>query len=252
VVVFHLVIRLLSILKLILLLGLIGFLLLSTPNIFASTAVLLTLASALVPSPRFHFCVSLFSNALNELLQIVLNGGVLGSCGALCQQLPQQLEQVACDLICDYVGITEFINLIEYEDPDPIYLCQVVDLCPVVSGGAVNITQAIVRPPSGPQGTNFTITLQYTISSPTGPGLIAVTVIPPGADFPFGGEQFEEGQPKGNYEVEWGVPTNPSENESFSPGVYQVQMAVCAGDCTTSHPYGGIYAQTTATFRITG
>jgi len=208
-----------------------------------------------VKGPRIDLCptcVNLFSNAIDELLNIILNGGVIGSCGALCQQLPEQYEAVACDLICDYIGIEEFINLVEYEDPDPIYLCQIVDLCPVVNGGAVNITSLYVDPPSGPQGTFFNITMVYTVLSPTGPGLLAVTIVPPGADFPFGGEDFQEGQPKGSYPVGWQLQATPSENESFGPGVYQVQAAVCAGDCTTSHPYGGVYAQATTSFKITG
>ena len=63
-------------------------------------------------------------NAIDTILQIILNGGVIGSCGALCSQLPDQIEQAACSLICDYVGIEAFIDLINYEDPDPIYICQ--------------------------------------------------------------------------------------------------------------------------------
>jgi len=206
-------------------------------------------------SPRIDLCptcVNLFDNAINELLNIILNGGVIGSCGAICQQLPNQYEAVACDLICDYIGIEEFINLVEYEDPDPIYMCQVVDLCPVVNGGAANITTLNVSPASGPQGSTFTITMLYKVISPTGPGLLNVLIVPPGADFPFGGEQFQEGQSIGAYKVQWQFQATPSENESFSPGVYQVQAQVCAGDYTNSHPYGGVYAQSTTTFKITG
>jgi len=196
-------------------------------------------------------CVALFDNAINDILNVILNGGVIGSCGALCQQLDNQIVSVACDLICDYVGITEFINLVEEEDPDPIFLCQEVDLCPIVEGGQVNITSATVSPKQGPQGTTFTITMVYNVVSATGPGLVVVNIVPP-ADMPFGDEEFEEGQSKGAYKTQWQLQANPSEGESFSPGVYQVQVAVCAGDCTTAHAYGGVYAQANLSFRITG
>lgn len=86
------------------------------------------------------------NNALDQILQIILNGGVLGSCGALCSQLPNQLEQVACNLLCDYVGIESFIDLVNYEDPDPIYICQVFDMCAEVDNGLVTINKTIIAP----------------------------------------------------------------------------------------------------------
>ena len=42
-----------------------------------------------------------------------------------------QLVVVACDLVCDYVGINEFIDMIQNADLDSIYGCQLVGLCPV-------------------------------------------------------------------------------------------------------------------------
>ena len=35
-----------------------------------------------------------------------------------------QIEDTVCDLLCDYVGITEFIKIIQEADPDPVYICQ--------------------------------------------------------------------------------------------------------------------------------
>jgi hypothetical protein len=40
-------------------------------------------------------------------------GGVIGSCGELCGYLNNEIEATVCDLICDYVGVEEFVNLIQ-------------------------------------------------------------------------------------------------------------------------------------------
>lgn len=50
---------------------------------------------------------------IQTLLNIILNAGVVGSCSALCGMLPNQIEATVCNLLCDYVGIKEFIHIIE-------------------------------------------------------------------------------------------------------------------------------------------
>lgn len=57
-----------------------------------------------------------------QLLHVCLphprpDAGVVGGCEELCQLLEEkvhsQLAEVVCDILCDYVGIKEFINIIE-------------------------------------------------------------------------------------------------------------------------------------------
>ncbi len=76
-------------------------------------------------------------------------------------------------------------------------------------------------------------------------------MIAPQGGFPVGDSEFQEGQSIGVYPVQWQIDTTPSENEPFSPGVYAVQVAVCEGDCTNSHPYGGVYALANSQLTIT-
>jgi len=197
------------------------------------------------------FCVNFLGQVFDNLINAILNAGVLGTCGAVCSQLPNQLEQVACDLLCDYVGIEAFIDLVNYEDPDPIYVCQYWDVCNHTEGGQVTIHRTFVTPPKGPAGTTFVMSLQYTVVKATSVGGIEVAVYPPDS-FPFGGGAFVEGQAPGNYEVDFELQAVPSEQEPLNPGVYQVFWAICAGDCSTSHPWGGVYAESNTTFSITG
>jgi len=203
-------------------------------------------------TPEFDmcpYCYDFMTDAINDLLQYILNGGVLGSCQAICSYLPNQIEQGICNLLCDYVGIEGFIKAINITDPDPIYVCQEIDLCPIVEGGEVTITSASVDPKKGAIGDTFTIQFTYTVKSPTGPGYIVANInCPDGGQ--VGGGVFSEGQPNGVYPIAFQVQAEPSEQESWENGNYQVVVAVCEGDCSTVHPYGGIYAQATTSFSI--
>jgi hypothetical protein len=210
------------------------------------------------PSPKIQApkldvcpeCVDLMDQFINQLLNAILNGGVIGSCGALCSAVPNQALSVVCDLICDYVGIEAFIDAINSTDPDPIWVCQEIDICPIVNGGKVVITSAGAQPPKGPQGTTFNIGMTYQVVNATGPGGLDIAIFPP-ADEPMSDFEFSEGQTAGTYSVSWQLQAEPSEGESFSPGIYAVMLAVCEGDCTTIHNWGGVYASVAFNFTIT-
>jgi len=199
------------------------------------------------------YCVDFMSEAVDELLNIVLNG-VLGSCSELCGYLSNEILQVPCVLICEYVGVDEFMNVINDTDPDPIYYCQEFDMCPIVNGGQVAIIRTHVSPVSGEAGTTFNFTWTYKVTAPTGPGILSLVILPPandGFDMPFGLSGFIEGQAIGVYEAEAGVDTTPQEMEPFNAGTWLCNVAVCEGDCTNDHPYGGVYADANITFTIT-
>jgi hypothetical protein len=62
-----------------------------------------------------HFLHLLISNqSINQLY--ILEGGVVGTCGVLCHALAQKTGSQAlgavCDILCDVVGIKEFIKLV--------------------------------------------------------------------------------------------------------------------------------------------
>eukprot|EP01114_Cavostelium_apophysatum_P011755 TRINITY_DN2620_c0_g1_i3.p1 TRINITY_DN2620_c0_g1~~TRINITY_DN2620_c0_g1_i3.p1 ORF type:complete len:259 (-),score=22.34 TRINITY_DN2620_c0_g1_i3:35-811(-) len=196
-------------------------------------------------------CVQFLENTLAELIDAI-NEGTTSGCSDLCSAASSNPNVVmVCNLVCDYVGYEEFVQAIRNDiaDPDPINICQQIDMCPTVNGGAVTIYQATVSPSEGPQGTTFTFQVFYTVTSPTGPGLFSADVIPTDA-MPFGHANFSEGQPVGKYSVQFAIQTMPSEAEPFNPGKYLVQFAICAGDCTTDHQWSGVYASVAATFEI--
>jgi len=198
-----------------------------------------------------NLCVSVMGEIINELLNIILNIGVIGSCAELCGFLPNKYEKDACDLICDYIGIEEFIKLVTDADPDPIWICEEGGICPHNNNGSALADGAWVTPTSGPAGRSFDIYFNYTVTSYTSSGGPNVVVVPP-AGLPLGGGEFNEGQPIGTYLVAFKLDTTPSEQEPFTPGVYQVEAALCAGDCSGRHKWSGVYCNATTQFTITG
>jgi len=204
-------------------------------------------------APKLDLCTTCFDfmdQFMDQLLNAILQAGIGGGCGGICTQLPESAEQLVCEMLCMYVGVEAFASIVEYEDPDPVFVCQVIDICPVVDNGAAKITSAFVTPTRGPQGTTFNMVMQYKVLNATGPGYLAVQVSPPDG-MPFGGSQFTTGQAVGSYQLGWQLQAEPDENEDFSPGFYEVDFAVCEGDCTNAHKWGGIYAEASSGFNIT-
>ena len=46
-----------------------------------------------------------------------LDAGVIGSCGELCHLLDEKVNstavEVVCDILCDAIGVTEFIRIVK-------------------------------------------------------------------------------------------------------------------------------------------
>ena len=95
------------------------------------------LNSSLVPKPDNDLCGPCIQEAvevINILLNLILNEGIIQSCDALCGALANrtgsQTIGEACDALCDLVGIGEFVKALVKADLDPIWYCEIIDLCP--------------------------------------------------------------------------------------------------------------------------
>ena len=146
----------------------------------------------------------------------------------ICGKLENKTEQTICGLLCEIVGIDEFIKLIDKEDPDPIAICEEIDVCAHSTTAKASISSLTVSPSSGPQGTTFEISLVYAVQNTIATGQAEVVILPPNA-FPFGGAENLYEQAVGSYGLRLSFQANPSENEPFTPGVYQCVAAVCEG-----------------------
>ncbi|ELR22616.1 uncharacterized protein ACA1_034610 [Acanthamoeba castellanii str. Neff] len=185
-------------------------------------------------------CVSFMDQSIDQLLNIIANGGVLGGCNTLCGYLNQQLEEVVCNLLCDYVGIQAFIKLVDTIDPDSIYICEELTVCPISRNASASFKQLSVSPSRGSQGTTFVVEALFQVNNTIGTGELDVV----------GGTLLVNVKP-GVYGAKFEVQTQPSEQEPFSPGQYIVQAAVCEGTCGSSHPYTKTLTKAQTSFYIT-
>eukprot|EP01087_Luapelamoeba_hula_P012746 TRINITY_DN358_c0_g1_i1.p1 TRINITY_DN358_c0_g1~~TRINITY_DN358_c0_g1_i1.p1 ORF type:complete len:257 (-),score=32.38 TRINITY_DN358_c0_g1_i1:65-790(-) len=196
-------------------------------------------------------CVSFMDQSINQLLNIIANAGVLGGCEDLCSLLPTQVEATVCNLVCDVVGIEAFIDLVNDADPDPVWICEEVSICPINDAANATVLSLTVSPLSGPQGTSFNALAVYKVGNTIGTGEVDFVVLPPDG-FPFGAGELVVQQTPGSYSVRFGpISTQPSEQEPFSPGVYKVQVAVCEGSCGSSHSHSYTLSTRVAQFTIT-
>merc|ERR1711981_492252 len=143
-------------------------------------------------------CASLTGEAINTLLNYILNAGVVGGCSKLCSNLKTKAEVTVCTLACAVVGIKEFVKAIEKADLDPIYLCDLLKICPIDDNGEGKIASLDVSPASAAQ-------------PPAGASSVYPELAP------------------GSYGVKLQIPTKPSEDPtqgpSWMPGSYTVKSA---------------------------
>jgi len=78
-------------------------------------------------------CIDESVTVINVLLQTILDEGIYGTCGDLCDivanKTGSKFAGTVCDLACDAVGAVEFIHLIVKADLDPIWYCEIAHLC---------------------------------------------------------------------------------------------------------------------------
>ncbi|EFC47159.1 predicted protein [Naegleria gruberi] len=203
-------------------------------------------------------CIQLLDQTINQLLNIILNVGVIGSCGELCGYLKGvgSLVVAACSLVCDYLGVNEFINLIDKADLDAIYGCQLVSLCPVRNCKLPTCAQFFnsrVVPQSAPKGTTFTAVTQLRVYNQTGTGELYFEVDGPTTADISGGELVANGFQPGTFEIQVKVQTQDDEQNQivFEPGKYTFFSAACEGECGSKHPNSRVLATTTANFTLT-
>lgn len=170
-----------------------------------------------------------------------------------------------CDLLCTIVGIDEFEKLLsEYAalarvfrfshlavstDPDPVWLCEELKTCDYNDNDAANITDLSVQPTTGHIGTKFDFSIGYELSTWTGIGSVGVIVFGPGATAE-GGSLLMYPQ-VGAYSGSFSLDTKPDQYNTWAPGSYEFQIAVCEGDCGCTHDHNKVVAMSSLNFTIT-
>jgi len=122
-------------------------------------------------------CVSFVGQTLGELLNIIANIGVVTGCTELCSYLEETVEVSICDALCSAVGVAAFIKLVETmkSNPDAIYFCKELSVCPD-RVGAATINSLVISPVQGKLGISFNATGSYNVSKETGTGQLVLTI----------------------------------------------------------------------------
>ncbi|KAK7504838.1 hypothetical protein BaRGS_00003866, partial [Batillaria attramentaria] len=208
-------------------------------------------------------CVQFTGEAINALLNIILNAGVVGTCGELCQLLEEKTNNKAlgavCNILCDIVGIEEFIKLIEKADLDPIYFCELLGTCAINDNGDARITGLTISPKVGPQGQR---TINFNIESKNGTGTGELILFVKTVD----GIPVEDGvlmpaQNASAFPAPQAFTLNASPDpdcdptqqmcENWLPGNYTLIVDICNGECGSKHPHSQLYDRKQTNFTIT-
>lgn len=79
-------------------------------------------------------CIDTFDDLIQVVLDIILQYGVVDTCGHLCDlvvdKTGSELLGFVCTLGCDFLGLEEFAKIMQSADIDPIYYCETINLCP--------------------------------------------------------------------------------------------------------------------------
>ena len=156
-------------------------------------------SSRTMPSPTFRFQMYIsFSNrlhllspptfstvefageALQELLNLILNKAVVGSCGKLCSALVNATHNpklgTPCTILCDLVGIKAFVNWIQKADLSPYYDCEELGVCKTNDYGDATITSWLATPSELAAGPPVTLSFTYDSKNGTSTGEIRIGV----------------------------------------------------------------------------
>ncbi|KAH3844495.1 countin-1-like [Dreissena polymorpha] len=205
-------------------------------------------------------CIEFAGQSISTLLNAILQEEV-DACGDLCQILVDKTGKKAlgavCTILCDIVGIKEFINAINKADFDPIYLCELIPVCPINDNGDATFTMLEVTPKKGPQG-EFDIGFEFVSKNGTGTGELAIDIATVDG-IPVGDAFLNMESPPGTYpgtiklDAEPNPDCDPTQGpcENWQPGQYIVTLAICNGECGSKHPHSKVYDTKKTTFEIT-
>ena len=198
-------------------------------------------------------CVGFIGNSIDQILNVILKGGIIGGCNELCVKAfpDNKNEEKICNMLCDTVGVYSFISLLKQYSGylDPIYFCETIRVCPVHDGGSAYLDSIVISPASGPIGTTFEIQVLFTVLNQTSTGELALTITPPHSNI-FGDSMLDSGFAPGKYGVKFNLKASPTEDEPFEPGNYLITLTGCDGECGSKLPHTATLFEAKSNFTI--
>ncbi|CAF4863492.1 unnamed protein product [Rotaria sp. Silwood1] len=206
-------------------------------------------------------CVDTFSNLIYFVLDGIIEEGIINTCDDICDYVTEKsgspILTIICSVGCDIIGINEFIKLAKEVDLDPIYFCESLKLCPINDNGDAKFKSFVILPPHGPVYSTFIIDFVYESINGTGTGQLVINIqtvdgIELSTTF------LIEALKPGRYAERIAVDASPDPDcdpsteqcEEWFPGVYNVTVMICNGECGSHHPHSQLYDMVNGSFRI--
>ncbi|UJR12367.1 hypothetical protein I4U23_016544 [Adineta vaga] len=188
-------------------------------------------------------CLNVANESINVLLQLILDTGILSSCQKLCRAVANKTGSLTLGLICD-VACAAY--------------CEMAKLCPINDHGDAKITQFSLLPTTGRKGTTFTIDFTYVSINGTGTGELNIDISCPDR-MPAGATFLTEIKKPGTYTEKIDIKAqldprcDPFKEpcEEWFPGIYNVTVRLCNGECGSKHPHSAIYDTAKTSFVLT-
>jgi len=206
-------------------------------------------------------CFQIGGQGINQLLNYILNAGVIGGCGSLCAAaIPAGgAAAIGCELVCSAVGVKAFIAAIDKVDLDPIYFCEVLHACPAApDDGYLELVQAAAQPSVVAHGDDIQMAVELNVTNDTGVGEFSISIDGPGSATPLSQSFFlKEGIPHGEQMLSVKLTLQDGKDQqgfptTFEPGLYNFSFHVCQGECGSSHPHSKDFGRVMGTFNMTG
>ena len=192
-------------------------------------------------------------------LAAAADAGVIGSCYKLCNAIigSGTYAWEGCNVICDAIGINVFIDIIKKADLDPIYACQLANICPVrdcTAKRCASFLNSGFIPEKIQHGFPTTFYSGLQVYNASGPGEVVFTL-----NGAFSTENMMQrfyqpnGYTPGTYSIKFTVTTKDDDAKALEwlPGLYYAVVDVCEGVCGDLKPHTRTLAQAKANFTLT-
>jgi len=200
-------------------------------------------------------CIQAAVLEINILANEILNGVIVDSCEELCNYLAPygEIAVMSCNAVCIGFGLDEFISYLENEDLDPIWYCEILDMCTIddCQGDCLDIPMYVTQPDKIPFGGTVNQYFTVWIKKPwNGTGMFRFIISDPVQGVQEDDELIDGGfGPVGKVTYELQIPT--AEAQLTQNVTIQTQIMICNGECGSSHPHSRIFADPTSSFMVT-
>ncbi|CAF2762669.1 unnamed protein product [Rotaria sp. Silwood2] len=207
-------------------------------------------------------CVDTFDTLIYLILDGIIEVGIINTCDDICDYVTAKsgspVLYAICAVGCDALGVNEFIKIAKEVDLDPIYFCESLKICPINDNGDAKFKSFSILPSHAPVYSTFVIDFAYESVNGTGTGQLVINIQT--LDFIEITTTFLiESLKPGRYAERITVDASPDptcdpgteECEQWYPGVYNVTVMVCNGECGSHHPHNLTNLEFTATETIT-